>query len=190
MTVIADDDRMTQLYLEVLEQERGFLDDDRRRIYPHWAHHSYAALVLEHASVARMAPLRTDLLVGHREEGLCYANCYDAIREFEGYTYVEGYAQGGVGFPVQHAWLENEQGDIVDPTWAQVFRPGARVFYCGVKFADTFVVSHVANTGYHSFFQADWMFDAQLLRRGLQMQGDVAVGMGPEPAPLSPKEDT
>lgn len=55
----------------------------------------------------------------------CFSNCRKLLSRFERsvrnrYFYVEGYAaSGALNFPfaVHHAWLVNEEGHVVDPTW-------------------------------------------------------------------------
>lgn len=45
------------------------------------------------------------------------------------YMYAEGLAWSAFG-PVHHAWVVNEEGDAIDPTWSEV---GSR--YYGITFA-------------------------------------------------------
>ncbi len=52
----------------------------------------------------------------------CYANCVKALLTFpsgsEELSYVEGYAtdKGGQGLPIQHDWLLDNDGRVIDPT--------------------------------------------------------------------------
>lgn len=49
----------------------------------------------------------------------CYANAWDlASGEPLKYTYVEGFAvPGGIGIPLEHAWVIDREGFVVDNTW-------------------------------------------------------------------------
>jgi hypothetical protein len=70
----------------------------------------------------------------------CYANCVKALlseRTPADLFYAEGYATdtGGLWVPVQHAWLVDGQGQIIDPTWDDA----ADHTYFGVVFKRAFV---------------------------------------------------
>ena len=72
----------------------------------------------------------------------CYANCIKALLTSSTANgelfYVEGYAadRGGQGLPIQHAWLLDDQGRVIDPTWEN-----AREYaYFGVVFKTSFVI--------------------------------------------------
>lgn len=49
----------------------------------------------------------------------CYANAWDlAMGNPLEYTYVEGFAvPEGIGIPLEHAWVIDRQGFVVDNTW-------------------------------------------------------------------------
>lgn len=71
----------------------------------------------------------------------CYANSLQALStQFHGndpVNYAEGYAvpKGGWCVPVQHAWLVDESGQVLDPTWED----SADCIYFGVTFKTGFV---------------------------------------------------
>lgn len=59
--------------------------------------------------------------------GMCYANAGRRAIEDPDLVYVEGYAcTDSLHLPVQHAWLLDETGRIIDTTWSN------GVNYCGV----------------------------------------------------------
>lgn len=48
----------------------------------------------------------------------CYRNAFgQAFLPDSPYTYVEGYALTPGLIPVPHAWIVNERGEVIDPTW-------------------------------------------------------------------------
>ncbi len=48
----------------------------------------------------------------------CFMNAYQLATGHSGYTYVEGYATTEkVGIPLDHAWVVDKEGRVVDPTW-------------------------------------------------------------------------
>lgn len=76
-------------------------------------------------------------------EGLrreCYGNCVKALllnQADDDLFYAEGYAagRGGLWIPVQHAWLVDQHGQVIDPTWEDATDNA----YFGVVFRRTFV---------------------------------------------------
>jgi hypothetical protein len=55
-----------------------------------------------------------------RPKKLCFQNCFDLVRQIEGsYHYCEGLARPPqtCGMLFDHAWLIDEQGRVLDPTW-------------------------------------------------------------------------
>jgi hypothetical protein len=49
---------------------------------------------------------------------MCYENCQIIAFEVDDLTYVEGWAiEAQYGLPLEHAWLVDGEGNIVDPTW-------------------------------------------------------------------------
>lgn len=75
--------------------------------------------------------------------GQCYVNSARASL-YSGLWYCEGYAvPGNCGIPLAHAWLCDEQGRAIDPTW----RDGTDYF--GVPFTEQFRDEFNLRTGYH-----------------------------------------
>lgn len=54
---------------------------------------------------------------GGGELGLCYQNAYDLARDDKHLTYCEGYAISDCGTVLQHGWVVDKQGYVIDPTW-------------------------------------------------------------------------
>ena len=96
------------------------------------AHGRAMPVAPENATYTRRGPM-----------GDCYRNSLHAALR-TGMTYCEGYAVAGrVGIPLEHAWLCDAQGRVVDPTWPD----GADYF--GVPFNEEFHADFVTETGYH-----------------------------------------
>ena len=73
----------------------------------------------------------------------CYANCVKALISQHGLqdgelSYAEGYAKikDTVWLPVQHAWLVDSEGRVIDPTWEDA----SNHVYFGVSFKTSFVL--------------------------------------------------
>ena len=154
-------------FLEMLLAERASILERGHRP-DHWRHDNYYDMLLELVAAPQVAYVATDEVLGVRTEQQCYRNAYDAIVQYRGYTYCEGLAQHrgdfAFGLVVRHAWLEDEHGRIIDPTWANL-PPGPATYY-GLKFTDDFVLTHVLETGTTSFIDDDWRHGFPVLKRG------------------------
>jgi hypothetical protein len=80
----------------------------------------------------------------------CYGNCVKALVAAMGARrddihYAEGYAISKVGLPIpiQHAWLVDGKGRVIDPTW----RDHADHLYFGVAFDTEFVIRMLDENG-------------------------------------------
>jgi len=51
----------------------------------------------------------------------CYTNCFGIVMTYDNYRYCEGYAKSAYGFITEHAWLIDENDEVVDPTWDDGF---------------------------------------------------------------------
>lgn len=61
-------------------------------------------------------------------QGQCYRNAFQLAQlDPDRYTYVEGWAQGII--PVMHAWVVDEDDQVLEPTW----RDGGTAYF-GVRF--------------------------------------------------------
>lgn len=59
----------------------------------------------------------------------CFANCFEVAKKDKRYTYVEGYCTSLI--PLDHAWLLNEKGEVVDPTY--ILTDSKTTDYFGVR---------------------------------------------------------
>jgi hypothetical protein len=134
---------------------------------------SYQHMLLEQG-VLRQAPffVPDDDVFVRAEKQNCYLNSYNAICELPDYTYVEGLAQTNL-LLVQHAWLEDPDGNIVDPTWAMLRDEPFMVTptYYGIRFDTDFVLERANETGWCSIFARDWEQrpDYPSLRHGFKL---------------------
>lgn len=108
----------------------------------------------------------------------CYYNCQELIDEEEGLIYVEGYAlsEGTNSFPFAHAWLINDEGEVIEPTWEQ---PG--IEYLGVPLATEWVKSIIdsrqqkGQNNVLSIFEGNYLEDFSLLKHGLPREAYVEL---------------
>ena len=66
------------------------------------------------------SPLPKNIRKGPKKE--CFVTCAEFIIRAglnSGYWYMEGLAESSTvkGFPIHHAWLEDVNGNVFDPTW-------------------------------------------------------------------------
>lgn len=72
-------------------------------------------LLKEHG---RSFPIRKNRLNGKGKSQQCYQNSYHMMVD-RGYTYCEGFATSHLlGVAIEHAWVLDEEGYVVDPTWS------------------------------------------------------------------------
>lgn len=150
-----------------------------------YAYPSYHHMVLELGEVTR-APLFVPDDLGVWPERECYTNAQTLATAHPELTYVEGYALAST-MPVNHAWLIDPLGTIIDPTWANLdidleFAPP---IYCGIRFDTTFMMTNSLRTGWTSIIAGDWR-DTYHLERGFRTdETGLVIGSGPTPAERS-----
>ncbi len=78
----------------------------------------------------------------------CYSNAMElAIRD--GLNYVEGFAgRLDVPFLFSHAWCEDEDGKVIDPTWDDP----EKAVYMGVSFPRAMALGVMMNTGVYGLY--------------------------------------
>jgi hypothetical protein len=95
--------------------------------------------------------LPKNITPGSKKE--CIKNCYDLMVLCpQKYIYCEGYARGDL--PVQHAWLIDEAGFVVDPTWEEPTPSESREYY-GIPFCIDYIHKVKARTGCHGILNND-----------------------------------
>ncbi|MBW4599714.1 MAG: hypothetical protein KME29_08870 [Calothrix sp. FI2-JRJ7] len=83
----------------------------------------------------------------------CYENCFNIIRKRQDLIYCEGYASDDiVTFVFTHAWLINDKGEVVDPTW----QDASNVVYFGAAFNRDFVIDFVTKFKEYGILESDY----------------------------------
>ena len=83
------------------------------------------------ATDGRMWPVAADQSPGEKVVSVpkkCFDNAYRLARTSKNLRYCEGYALGVI--PLKHAWVVNEQNEVIDPTW-HMLRSGLGTAYYG-----------------------------------------------------------
>jgi hypothetical protein len=139
-----------------------------------WAHSSYRELVLSLGTV-RTAPLILPDPYELMEARNCFGNAFEMATDYEDLTYVEGYARTS-HIIVNHAWLEDRNGRIIDPTWQdRLIDHGGQATYAGIKFSLDVVMRRALETESISVLHNDWMLGTTALEYGFVMSDGVAV---------------
>lgn len=98
----------------------------------------------------------------------CYANCDELTWDAENLTYCEGWGwKKGILLPVCHAWLVNQDGEVIDPTWDD---PEDAV-YIGLRLPDEVRLESNRRSGFNAVLDSDWMADGWFLREGYKLLG-------------------
>jgi hypothetical protein len=99
----------------------------------------------------------------------CHKNAFDVLMKYPKpeLFYCEGFAiYADIGIPIYHAWLVNERGEIIDPTWHE---PASFIehAYIGVAFDREFVRTVAVETGTYGILENYEFRDRQIKRLGL-----------------------
>jgi hypothetical protein len=99
------------------------------------------------------------------ERKACFENCLKGLLRYPNLNYCEGFAiSDDIGIAVSHAWLVNNDGELIDPTWVGKQFKGSTYF--GVVFTDDFVREIAQKTKCYGILDNDYMNGHQLLREG------------------------
>lgn len=96
----------------------------------------------------------------------CFETCLKALINLPKLNYCEGFAiSDDVDIAVSHAWLVNNDGELIDPTWiGERFKGSA---YFGVVFNNDFVVEVAQKIRRYGILDNDYMNEHKLGREGL-----------------------
>ena len=115
-------------------------------------------LKLSHSCTVKPAPFKGKL-------GSCFQNCYQALWKHRELSYCEGFAiDNKLPIAVSHAWLVNDNSEVIDPTWVGKKFGGSTYF--GVVFNKNFVREIAEKTKHYGVLDNDFMIDHQLLQEG------------------------
>jgi hypothetical protein len=108
-------------------------------------------------------------LSGKRNE--CYKNCFQNLvlphSANSNLYYCEGFAaHEGIGLVVAHAWLVNDRGEVIDPTWRDP-QSFINPVYLGVVFDWEFVMAVAAKTEMYGVLDNDRATEYEFKRLGL-----------------------
>lgn len=105
-------------------------------------------------------PLPDHVVMGEPKQ--CFTNSSIQFMQNGGeLAYVEGIAVGkSLGFPVHHAWLVDEDGNVYDPTWSQ-YAPGDALYF-GVPFGDAYVFATMRREEYYGMLTPGDFFNKRL----------------------------
>lgn len=128
--------------------------------------HSFYGTILDHGTDYK-GPTKernAELMAEYGIEKIAAGNCFTVAREvmFRSPStelfYVEGFAMPpSTMFPVHHAWLVTENGEVIDPTWrGQIIHKsplGPGVEYLGIMFDADYVRRRAMKTKVWGMFQ-------------------------------------
>ena len=154
--------------MDTINGLKSFLDKQAqliKKIHPHpeWVYNSYEELILSCGREMSFAPLPENIEFGLPKG--CYYNCLQILNERPELIYCEGYALAdGLVLPVPHAWLINDRGVVIDPTW------DTDSAYIGVAFDTNWLKSLQDSRTREdclSVFEGNYIEDFFLLKEGL-----------------------
>ena len=93
-------------------------------------------------------PLPKD--VEKMREKECFSNALN-LALWRNLTYVEGIGRSAIGFDCDHAWCEDEAGNVIDPTWEKP----EDCLYIGFPFNAKEAWKLVCEQGYYGLFGGD-----------------------------------
>ena len=95
----------------------------------------------------------------------CFENCLQALLGYPNFHYCEGFAiDDELPIAVSHAWLVNDAGEVVEPTWIGKKHKGSTYF--AVVLNREFVFEIAQKTKCYGILDSDYMNGHQLMRKG------------------------
>lgn len=99
------------------------------------------------------------------EVNSCYKNCYQLVGPNKNLHYCEGYATSNeLDMAVPHAWLVDETGAVVEPTWTNLEME--EVAYYGVVLTRSFLRQMALKTKVYGVLEEDYRFGHLLKKEG------------------------
>lgn len=130
---------------------------------PYWKYNSFEELILDCGVEMSYAPLPNNIDRGSPKN--CYYNCFELLREHPDLTYCEGYAMSeDLPLPLFHAWLIDEDGNVIDPTW----KSGDAYF--GVPFNTEWFINLLVSRNREdclAVFESNYLEKYSLLKKGI-----------------------
>ncbi len=128
--------------------------------------HPFLRLLLDHG---RLMTAKQHAVTGTMRMGGCYRNATETMMSGEGLHYCEGIALKRGLIPLNHAWLVDADGQVVDPTWKELDTE-----YLGLIFKDEFVFEMLDKMGHWGISENLYMLRKphvdvyELLKAGLR----------------------
>jgi hypothetical protein len=92
----------------------------------------------------RQWPHKRTKMTGKMEAGQCYRNAFHLTLSDPGkLTYCEGFAMSPGLIPLEHAWVVDHNGSVIDPTWDK------GCDYFGVAFDPYWLFDFTSETGHY-----------------------------------------
>ncbi|MCT7986457.1 hypothetical protein NG796_24605 [Laspinema sp. A4] len=144
---------------ELLQKQREYFEQN----YPKnpCKHKSTEALVLAYGiPFTKQAKLKFQ-----GEVNACYQNCYQLLGPNKNLHYCEGYATSkNLDMALPHAWLVDETGAVVEPTWTNLELE--EVAYFGVVLTRSFLRQMALKTKVYGVLEEDYRFGHLLKKEG------------------------
>lgn len=155
----------TQLESLLLELEGSVAIFDRIHKYSEIKYCSTQQLILD-LGISFESKIDSPFL---GEPNACYKNCFQTLSDSSNVNlyYCEGFAiHEGLGMSLAHAWLINDLGEVIDPTWQE---PESFINYAyfGAVFDWEFVVAVAVTTKKCGIFETDSTTEYEFKRLGL-----------------------
>lgn len=92
----------------------------------------------------------------------CFKNATHLALENSHLKYFEGYAISNFGiFPLLHAWVENEQGEVIDNTWNEPHK----CFYFGVCFDHETLKEEIFKNEIYGLLNLGYKVNIELIKK-------------------------
>lgn len=149
---------LTEQLLSYLKQRADMADSTQTRFQGKYK--SDEALLLEYGIVFDKQ-IKPSPIQG--EPKACYKNCIDAILSHSDLHYCEGYGfDQDLPILLYHAWLVNDKGEVIDPTWLKK----DKTIYLGVVFNKYFVLETLNEIRQYSIIENDYKIEYKLKKNG------------------------
>lgn len=176
IAALKDDNILTRQMVTTCEFMRAYAQPVTRE----YAYPSYYDAVLELGTYKFADQYYRSDDVPDGEPQSCFANAAElALAHPDKYTYVEGYAcTQQTGVCMAHAWVEDEQGRIIDNTWSilESAPNHAGSHYYGIKFsAEYLALRAIRGNSFAGLLGEDWSH-LDHMKNGMILENGIVVG--------------
>lgn len=155
--------------MKTIDRLKSFLEQQTqlmRKIQsnPDWKYRGFEELILDCGIEMKYSPLPKNIDPGLPKS--CYYNCFEILRKNLDLIYCEGYALNEeLPLPLAHAWLVNNHGEVIDPTWNE-----SSTVYLGIPFDTKWFISLLRSRNSEdclAVFEGNYLEQYSLLKQGL-----------------------